>query len=351
MSERGERPGRLGGLIKAEVRRLTKRRVTRLMVVLLVLGLATIAVAFTVASTDVGPAQVAAAEAEAQRQYEEALRWHQQMVTDCEAAKARGEDITQRFPPDCGKEAGFAPQREQFDASWNMPYEFNFRDEFGIFISVFAGILAMFGFIVGASYVGAEWHSGGMMNLLLWRPRRLPVLLTKLGVLLGGVLALTAVLGALWTAAFWLIGTFDGETGNMTRGAWESFALTGARGAGLVLAVTAVAFGLASLGRHTAMALGVAIGLAVVSEIGMRIALGIAEVRFADRWVLSTYALAWFEKQWKLEDWRVCNVSFTGECQPDTFIVTWQQSALVFGVGTAAVLAAAMWLMRSRDIT
>ncbi|GAA4456824.1 ABC transporter permease subunit [Phytohabitans houttuyneae] len=339
------------GLIKAEVRRLTKRRITRLMVVLLVLGLGTIAVAFTVGSTKVGPAQVAAAEAEAQRQYEESLRWHQQMVADCEAAKARGEDISQRFPPNCGNEPGFAPQREQFDASWNLPYEFHFRDEFGIFISVFAGILALFGFIVGASYVGAEWHTGGMMNLLLWRPRRLSVLLTKLGVLLGGVLALTAALGALWTAAFWLIGKYDGQTGKMTQGAWESFALTGLRGVGLVLAVTAVAFGLASVGRHTAMALGVAIGVMVVSEIGLRIALGIADVRFNERWALSTYALAWFEKRWKLEDWRACNISFSGECQPDTFIVTWQQSALVFGVGTAVVLAAAIWLMRSRDIT
>jgi ABC-2 type transport system permease protein len=338
------------GLIKAEVRRLAKRRLTRLMLILLVLGLGTIGVAFTIASHQIGPAQIAAAEAEAQRQYEEAVRQHQQMVVDCEAAKARGEDITQRFPPNCGDDPQFAPQPEWFDASWSLPYEFHFRDQFGIFISVFAGILALFGFIVGASYVGAEWHSGGMMNLLLWRPRRLPVLFTKLGVLLGGVLGVTVVLGALWTIAFWFMGKYDGRTGKMTQGAWESFALSGARGVGLVLAVTAVAFGLASAGRHTAMALGVAIGLGVVSEIGMRIALGIAGVPFGDRWVLSTYAMAWFEKRWELQDFQSCNFTM-GECQPDTFVVTWQQSALVFGVGTAAVLAAAVWLMRSRDIT
>lgn len=338
------------GLVRAEVRRLTKRRLTRLMLILLVLGLGTIAVAFTIASHKIGPAQVAAAEADARQQYEQALVQHRQMVADCEAAKARGEDITQRFPPDCGNDPQFAPQPEWFDASWNLPYEFNFRDEFGVFISVFAGIMALFGFIVGASYVGAEWHSGGMMNLLLWRPRRLRVLFTKLGVLLGGVLGVTVVLGALWTVAFWLIGRFDGQTGKLTQGVWESLALTGARGVGLVLAVTAVAFGLASAGRHTAMALGVAIGLGVISEIGMRIALGIAGVRFGDRWVLSTYALAWFEKKWELVDYQACNFTM-GECQPDKFIVTWQQSALVFGVGTAAVLAAAIWLMRSRDIT
>lgn len=339
------------GLIKAEVRRLTKRRVTRLMVILLVLGLGTIAVAFTVGSTKVGPAQRAAAEADARQQYEDALVRHRQMVADCRAAEARGEDVTRNFPPNCGDDPSFAPQPDWFDASWNLPYEFHFRDQFGVFIAVFAGIMALFGFIIGASYVGAEWHTGGMMNLLLWRPRRLSVLFTKLGVLLGAVLGATLVLGALWTAAFWFIGKYDGRTGKMTQGVWESFALSGLRAVGLVLAVTAVAFGLASVGRHTAMALGAAVGVGVVSEIGMRIALGIAQVRFADRWVLSTYALAWFEKQWKLEDWRACNLSFSGQCEPDTFIVTWQQSALVFGVGTAAVLAAAIWLMRSRDIT
>ncbi|GAA4730624.1 ABC transporter permease subunit [Phytohabitans rumicis] len=337
------------GLIKAEVRRLFKRRLTRLMLVLLVLGLGTITVAFTLASQEIGPSQRAAAEAEAQRQYEEAVRWHQQMVTECEAAKARGENITDRYPPDCGAE--FGPQREQYDADWFMPYEFNFRGEFGIFISVFAGIVALFGFIVGASYVGAEWHSGGMMNLLLWRPRRLSVLFTKLGVLLTSLLGVTVALGALWTLAFWLIGKYDGQTGTMTQGAWESFALSGARGAGLVLAVAAIGFGLASVGRHTAMALGVAVGVGVISEIGLRIALGIAGTKFPDRWVLSTYTVAWFQKKFELTDWNACNFSPGGECLPDTFVVTWQQSALVFGVGTAAVLAAAIWLMRSRDVT
>jgi ABC-2 type transport system permease protein len=338
----------MNGLVRAEFRRLFKRRVTRLMLVLLVLGLGTIITAFSLASHKIGPGEVAAAEAEATSQYEQSVRDHQRMVTECEAAKARGENVDQ-FGPDCGRD--FAPQREQFSSEWYLPYEFNFRDEFAVFISVFAGIVALAAYIIGASYVGAEWHSGGMMNLLLWRPRRLSVLFTKLGVLLTSVLGVSAVLGALWTVALWLIGKYDGQTGKMTPGAWESFAISGARGVGLVLAVGAVAFGLASLGRHTAMALGVAIGVGVVSEVGLRIALNIAGVKFAERYHLSTYVLAWFEKRWTLEDWNACNFSFSGECAPDTFVVTWQQSALVFGVGTAAVLIAATWLMRSRDVT
>lgn len=334
-------------LAKAELRRLCKRQVTRLMLLLLVLGLGGIVTAFTVTSEKIGPAQVAAAEASAQQEYDQQVRHHREAVATCEAAKARGEDVSRNYGPDCGKE--YAPVREQFQADWYLPYQFDFREQFGIFISVFAGIMALFGFLVGASYIGAEWSSGGMMNLLLWRPRRRVVLLTKLAVLLGGTLAVSAVLGALWTLAFWLIGRFDGVTGTLTSGVWQSYAISGARGIGLVLAVTAVAFGLASLGRHTAMALGAAVGLVVVVELGLRTALQTSGVRFGDRFIPTTYALAWFEKEWKLFDWRSCQFN-NGECRPAEMVITWQDSALVFGAATALVLVAAFWVIRRRDI-
>ncbi|WP_329104993.1 ABC transporter permease [Micromonospora sp. NBC_01699] len=334
-------------LYTTELRRIFKRRLTRLMLSLVVLGLAGIAIAFTVNSHRVGPAQVAAAEVRAEAAYQEQLRYHDESVRACEAAKAAGTGAD-RFPPDCGRE--WAPTRDNFQAQWFMPYQFDFRAEFGAFIAIFAGIMALFGFVVGASYIGAEWHSGGMTNLLLWRPKRLTVLLTKLAALLSTLLGLSVVLGALWTAGFWLIGRYDGVTGKLTRGVWESFALSGLRAVGLVLAVAAIAFGLASLGRHTAMALGVAVGVTVVSEIGVRTIMSLIGTPFGDRYVLSTYALAWFEKKWTLFDYEACNFR-QGECVPGELVLTWQDSGLVFGIGTAVVLAAAIWAMRRRDVT
>jgi hypothetical protein len=65
-----------------------------------------------------------------------------------------------------------------------------------------------------------------------------------------------------WTGAFWTTASYRGSTANMTSGV--SFALTGLRGLALVLAAGVVGFALASLGRHTALALGDALGLAVV---------------------------------------------------------------------------------------
>ncbi|MFG1675557.1 ABC transporter permease subunit [Micromonospora sp. NPDC049282] len=334
-------------LFVTELRRLAKRRLTRLMLVLLVLGLATVATAFSFSSHKLSPEVVAAAQAESDTQYKQSVQEWQRTVTECEAAQARGEQTEERYGPNCGKD--FQPQPEMFDPKWNLPYQFDFRAEFPTFIAVFAGAVALFAFIVGASFVGAEWSSGGMMNLLLWRPKRLAVLGTKLAALLTTVLGLSVVLGALWTAAFWLIGTSRGTTAKMTAGAWRSIGLDGLRAVALILVVGAVAYALASLGRHTAMALGAAVALFAISEIGIRIAVGVLSVPFGERYVLSTYAQSWFMKQAELFDYDACEFA-RGACEPAKYVVTWEQSAVVFGLGTVAVLVAAFATMRKRDI-
>ena len=190
-----------------------------------------------------------------------------------------------------------------------------------------------------------------MMNLLLWRPRRVPVLLTKLATALGGVLGVGLVFGAAWTADLWAISKYRGDVSGMTQGTWESFALTGARGVGLALAFTAIGVCLASFGRHTAMALGVAIGATMLVEVGARIALDMTDVPLADRYMLSTYGLAWLFKSWKLEDWNVCDWSLGGQCEPKTLLITWQDSAPVFGAMVVVALVLAFWSIRRRDVT
>ncbi|NES16725.1 MULTISPECIES: ABC transporter permease subunit [Micromonospora] len=334
-------------LFVTELRRLAKRRVTRLLLVLLVLGLAGVATAFSFSSHKLSKEVVAAAQVEADHQYRQAVKDWERTVADCDAAKARGEATEERFGPNCGRD--WQPQPEMFDPKWNLPYQFDFRAEFPTFIAVFAGAVALFAFIVGASFVGAEWSTGGMMNLLLWRPKRLAVLGTKMAALLTTVLGVTVVLGAFWTLAFWLIGRYRGTTVKVTAGVWRSIGLDGLRAVGIVLAIGAIAFALASLGRHTAMALGAAVAVFAISEIGIRIAVGVLSIPFGDRYVLSTYAQAWFMKQVKLFDYDACQFA-KGQCEPAELLVTWQDSALVFGLGAAVVLVAAFWAMRKRDI-
>ncbi|TDB70985.1 ABC transporter permease subunit [Micromonospora sp. KC723] len=334
-------------LYVTELRRLVKRRLTRVMLVLLVLGLAGVATALAFSSQQRSPAVIAQARADADAQYRQAVKDWEKGIAECEAAQGRGEQTEERYGPNCGRD--WQPQPEMFDPEWSLPYEFDFRDEFSVLVAVFAGAVALFGFVVGASFVGAEWHTGGMMNLLLWRPKRLAVLGAKLAALLSLLAGVTVLLGAIWTAVFWLIASTRGSTAKVTAGVWQSTGLSGLRALALILAAGAVAFALASLGRHTSMALGVAIGVAVVSEIGMRIGMEVAGVAFGDRYVLSTYAMAWFQKQHKLFDYDACNL-VQGSCEPAELVVTWQQSGLLFGIGSALALVAAFWTMRRRDV-
>ncbi|MBN1172237.1 MAG: ABC transporter permease, partial [Micromonosporaceae bacterium] len=243
------------------------------------------------------------------------------------------------------------PPLESFDPEWFMKPAFDFKESFEGMIITFSAILALVGFLIGASYVGAEWASGGMMNLLLWRPRRLQVLSTKLAALVGSILGVTVVLGALWTAACWAIAVWRGTTAGLTSGVWQSFALTGLRGLALVLVGTVVGFAIASIGRHTAMALGVVIALAVVGQFGLAIVLELANVDFPERWLLPYYGAAWMMRKYVMTDYSSCGFSVGGECVLETQTITWQHAGLLFGVATVVLVIVAAWTMRRRDIT
>ncbi|MEU8160527.1 ABC transporter permease subunit [Micromonospora parva] len=336
-------------LFRTELRRLSKRRFTRYMTLLGLVVLAAVVVGVFLTNQKIDAGQLARAERQADQQYQEQVRWSEQERAACEQAKAAGTASDGRYPDDCSMIA--PPPRDQIEAKWFLPSTFNFKETFDETLIPFAAILALVGFVIGASFVGAEWSTGGMMNLLLWRPKRLTVLLTKLAALLTGILAVTLPAAVLWFAGFWAVATFRGSTEKMTSGVWQSFVLTGVRGVALVVVFTTIGFALASLGRHTAMALGGVVAVMVVGQFGLGILLDMAGVRFAEAWLLPTYALAWMTKKITLEDWNACNATYYGECKPATMDITWQQSSVLLSVGVVVILGAALWAMRRRDIS
>ena len=132
--------------------------------------------AFFIASHKVGPETRVAAEAEAQAEtYDQVTRDHATMVAQCEAAQgARApRRPSSSTAPNCaqglGADARAVPRRVT-----TCRTTFDFRDEFPIIADrVRRHPRPWSAFVIGASFVGAEWNSGGMMNLLLWRPQRL----------------------------------------------------------------------------------------------------------------------------------------------------------------------------------
>jgi hypothetical protein len=334
-------------LVRAEIRRLLKRRVTRWMLAIVVLLMATVAGIIAVTHQPQGPAALAQSRADAHAEYERQLQFVERDIAECERAREAGQ--TGPWPEDCTQMREFVTPEETMVESY-LPPTFDFRAQFPTMIMILGGLLALFAFIVGASFVGAEWRSGAMMNLLLWRPRRLEVLAAKLVTLFGFLFGLGLLLGGLWTAAFWLIATFRGVTDAMTPGTWQSFGLTGVRALVLVLVAGAIGFGLASIGRHTAMALGAVITAFVVGVVGLSIVAALVGARYPEAWVWPTYIGAWLERSVVLEDWRACENVMT-VCEPPTFEITWQTSGGLFAAVLAVVLGVAVWQMRSRDIT
>jgi hypothetical protein len=338
-------------LVRAELRRLSMRRFTRWMLLFVVLVLGAVVAIIAANNRAHTPEELERARALGERELQAQERWMEEEIEACERAQQAGDALQQEYPEDCEEIRLWYQQDSDMIVEQFLPPTFHFRSEFGNLITAFTGVLALLAFIVGASFVGAEWRSGGMTNLLLWRPRRLGVLSAKLGTLLGALTGLVVLLGALWTAALWLVASYRGITDTMTSGAWQSFGLTGLRGLTLVLVAGAVGFALASIGRHTATALGAAIAAFVVGFVAMSVLVFSVGVRYPDAWLWPNYLGAWMNKSVTFTDYGSCDFGPSDFCEPEQFELTWQ----VAGVGMAGVVVllvgGALWHIRSRDVT
>lgn len=137
-------------LFRTELRRLAKRRFARWMTAggLLVLVLVVAGMFFS--NQKIGPDQFAEARRAADQQHQEQVRWAEQERANCERAKAAGESVDY-YPADCAEIT--PPPRESIEEQWFLPSTFDFRKSFGELLIPLAGILAMVGFVVGASFV------------------------------------------------------------------------------------------------------------------------------------------------------------------------------------------------------
>ncbi|MFI5932557.1 ABC transporter permease subunit [Actinoplanes sp. NPDC051494] len=328
-------------LYTAETRRLTKRRFTRFFSIGVVLVLAAIVVGMFFTNNKLTPERMAGAQVEADQAYQQAIK---------DSAEQKKLCLANSPNPDVECANWYEPQPEDFQAEWYMPATFLFEEQFPLLVTALAAILAVAAFVIGATFVGAEWHSGGMMNLLLWRPRRLQVLGTKLGALLVALTAATVVLSIVYTGLLALVANLRGTLDGMTSGTWQSFALMELRGLVVVLVAGAIGFGLASIGRHTAVAMGVIIGVLVVFQFGLGTILAIAEVKFVEAYLIPAWLSAWMDKEIKLEDYNSCVPTPTG-CESDTLTLHWPAAGGIMAFLLVAVVGTAMWTMRKRDIT
>lgn len=249
----GTRPGELpaaaggGSLFRAEVHRFTARRMVR---VLVALALVAFALGVAIAMTQFAqPTEAALTEARAEMAAQ--LRMEEQFRQECLQDANRPEDVSpEEF---CGP----PPSEENLELAWFMDKSpFVLADQLpGGSIGV-GGAAAALAFVLGATYIGAEWSTRSIVALLFWEPRRLRVIATKVAVTVLAALALAVVALALWYAAAYLLASTRGTT-ELPPGFWGDLLAQQGRVVVLIVLAALGGFALANLIRNTGAALGV----------------------------------------------------------------------------------------------
>ncbi|MGN9765895.1 ABC transporter permease subunit [Micromonospora sp. SD12] len=334
-------------LVRAELERLGARRFVQLMLVLLVLAFGVTAATTLANSHRPSAEEIFEAQRSAAAARGELERVHQ-LCLDRQRGAVLADDVREYVPDDCGEVDPALMERAPVAADF-LHGVFTFAEEAGSLLYFLIAFLALFGFLVGASYIGADLNSGGVVNLLLWRPRRMTVLGTKLGTLLGATALLSVLASAAYLGTFWLIGRFAGRPGRLDGEFWGSLGATWGRGLLLVLLLTVIGFAVATLGRHTSAALGAIAGYLVVWELGARLVMEILDVVKVDRYMLSSHAAALLNGRIEFWDYRACDNGVSNSCN-GLYVITWQSSLVLLLGLTAALTAAAFVAFRRRDL-
>ncbi len=203
-------------------------------------------------------------------------------------------------------------------------------------VATFSLVLSV---IVGASFVGAEYKSGTVENLLLWEPRRGRVLGAKFLAGFVSSAALTAVVLSWLVGLFFLLANLRGTTQGVDARYWIDVVSIIVR-AGLVGGVFfVIAMSVAVIARNTAASVGVILGWFAISNILIEL-FG----RAFRRWELFTNALAFISE---------ANVPRYVRMRGEWFTVyahDYLSAGLVLVVWAAVMAGLATWLFIRRDI-
>jgi ABC-2 type transport system permease protein len=209
--------------------------------------------------------------------------------------------------------------------------------------------VAVAGFVLGATFIGAEWSSRNLVAWLFYEPRRLRLLGAKLLALTGTVVVLAVLAQVIWLLTGVLLISQRGEPVSTLDNAatfWGDTTGVLVRAALLVVPATWLGFGLANLLRNTASAFGVAFVFFVIVESVMRgISPGWQPYQFTTSvaaWVtdggITVYGDLAYDQR------------FNGMA-PQEIPVSNLHGGIVLLVYALVVLGASVWMFRRRDIT
>lgn len=245
-------------LVGGELRRLCARRLVRVLALLALLAIAVAGALTFVNTDDQSDAEVATLRSErqlAQQRFEECMQRQFQQSPGLRP----------------GGQSGVSPVAPQkvCDFRGTQGGDPDDRFELTSFEGIVLGVsapLAIVGWLIGASSIGADWQSRTITTILTWEPRRRRVLIAKVlacvvFVLLFAAVAQVLLAGALLPSALW-----HGTTAGADSEWWRSLFGAVGRSGGLIAFATVMGFTVSSIGRNTGAALGLGFAYFVIAE-------------------------------------------------------------------------------------
>jgi ABC-type transport system involved in multi-copper enzyme maturation permease subunit len=253
--------GRFGGLLRAEGHRFLARRFIRVLLAVAVVGWLAVLVISLLSFRSASPERLA----DARQQQQEQIQLSNEARAQCLADPTRPSDVP------VAEWCGPPMTADQMPLSVFLnPAPFSLSED-GVngAVSV-AAVAAALAFLVGGTFVGAEWSSRSIVALLFWETRRPRVMGAKLLVTAATSVALGLLMQAVWLGLATLLQSVAGDGIAPPDGFWSD--LLGAQGRGVLLTAFAglLGFGLTNLLRNTGAATGVAFVYLVIVENAVR---------------------------------------------------------------------------------
>lgn len=200
---------------------------------------------------------------------------------------------------------------------------------------IFGGTLVpliLVGWVLGATFIGAEWRAGTVTTWLTWVPRRTRLLLAKAVTVMAVAFVLTILFHAALGGALLPSALARGTTAGADSVWFRDLVGLVLRGAALAAMGAAIGFTLGQIGRNSAAALGAGFVYLAVIEGGL---LGgiFPNLR---RWLIVGNSIVF--------------VSGRKEAG-DVFGRTTREAGILLGLYTAAALVIALASFRARDVT
>ncbi len=170
------------------------------------------------------------------------------------------------------------------------PGDFVFRDRAPEGSNIVGGALAVYAFLVGSTYAGAEWAAGTVQALLFWEPRRVRVLLAKMAALAVWVVGVGVVAHGVLTSFAAAASKSDGSYAGIDGDFWRSLLVADVRALAMGVFGGALAFGLAGLTRSTGAALGAGFVYFAILEQVLR-----GLVRWSNPYLVGNAFVAWLD--------------------------------------------------------